>query len=427
MKLNRYNNFLLESAFYDLLLESKLKYMSKFTLILLDIKEDTTQDRHVRDLASLLLTMSNKEMKLTQNFIDIDKGDKVSFIPDNKAIINNEFVSLTVGTDGSLTGIVGNHSIINDLKIPKNGLHHPRMESDIPSNKWRVLGEYNGSDVSPSFSRFKLYHLQNATDTNYHVISFDDSLEDKIGNSEYYELPDNVKGSIKIGRFVNRILDIWFNENADKIRMSREDYTPSIIEKFVNVYIAKVMFQQNVFEYFEVVKGEDIRKWYLETNYSVKSGQLGSSCMRYSYTQDYLNIYVDNPKTCQLLIFKDISKEKINGRALLWTDINGKKHMDRVYTVRDSFTNLFKTWATENECGDVYNDDEKIQVEIINKDYMSYPYMDSMCYFKFTNDDEEIYKGPGSDERAYLYSESNNPGRPYYYLQSTSGDFSRKA
>ena len=63
MKLNKYNQFLLESTIYDLLLESTLKYMSDFKYILNDLKQD--KDPPIYKTAKILLTICNKDMNLT--------------------------------------------------------------------------------------------------------------------------------------------------------------------------------------------------------------------------------------------------------------------------------------------------------------------------------------------------------------------------
>ena len=67
MKLNKYNSFLLESVFYDLLLESKLVYKKSFTTILNELKHDS--DVFVRKIANflLLISKSGEDLKLIQN------------------------------------------------------------------------------------------------------------------------------------------------------------------------------------------------------------------------------------------------------------------------------------------------------------------------------------------------------------------------
>jgi hypothetical protein len=426
MKLNKYNQFLLESTIYDLLLESTLRYMSDFKSILNDLRQD--KDPPIYKTAKILLTLCNKDMNLVQNFIGLDNDiNKVSFVPDNKAIKDPNIVSV----DFDANVIVADHSIIDELHIPREGLKHPRIESEVPSNRWKVIKKYNGADAGDDYEKYTLYHIQNIDDPSYYMVVFDSISDNRKGFTPYYNLPE-VKGSVRVGRFINSILDIAFKEKRDIDGYNKSDFTASDIEQFVNAYTSKVQFRKNVFEYFEIVSGEDIRHWYLEDNYVNMSGQLGASCMRYKQCQDYLNIYVQNPEVCQLVIFKNEDKTKIFGRALLWIDVDGKKWIDRVYTSKDSYTNLFIEWSTKNKYNNVYNVNEKVQVEIKNIDYGYYPYMDSLTHFKY--DDSKIdntgqiitkvFVDPGhSNKPAYLYSDNNEPKRPYLKIRETNGRY----
>lgn len=422
MKLNKYNQFLLESTIYDLLLESTLRYMSDFKSILNDLKQD--KDPPIFKTAKILLIICNKDMNLVQNFIGLDNDiNKVSFVPDNKAIKDPNIVSV----DFDLGNIVGDHSIIDDLHIPREGLRHPHIRQEVPSNRWKLIKTYDGADAG--YDVYTLHHLQNVDDTTYYIVVYDNSSDNLKGFTSSYNLPE-VKGSVRVGRFINSILDIAFKEEKEGIDgYIRSDFTASDIEQFVNAYTSKVQFRKNAFEYFEIVSGEDIRHWYLEDNYANMSGQLGSSCMRYKKCQDYLNIYVQNTEVCQLIIFKNEDKTKIFGRALLWIDIDGKKWIDRVYTSKDSYANLFIEWSIKNKYNNIYNTKEKVRIEIKNIDYKYYPYMDSLYYFKY-NDFEtdnngqiiKVFVDPGQTNKpAYLYNDNNEPKIPYLYIRQTDG------
>ena len=61
---------------------------------------------------------------------------------------------------------------------------------------------------------------------------------------------------ISIGRFVTRVF-----------QKSKQTVTDKEIEKFVNSYKSRFKFINNIESMFEMVSGEDIRKWYLEKNY----------------------------------------------------------------------------------------------------------------------------------------------------------------
>ena len=119
-------------------------------------------------------------------------------------------------------------------------------------------------------------------------------------NDDVYFLPRNItndksnefwnKGrtEISIGRWLRRIVT----------EVHKSSITDADIETFVNQYKAAVDGINN----FELVNGEDIKKWYHENNYLERRGQLGNSCMRYNSCQSFLDIYVKSPEVCQLLI-----------------------------------------------------------------------------------------------------------------------------
>lgn len=177
------------------------------------------------------------------------------------------------------------------------------------------------------------------------------------------------------------------------------------LEEFVNAYKSTYDKLANVTEGFELVKGEDIRYWYLEDNYQEVSGQLGNSCMRYKRCQPYLDIYVQNPDSCSLLILKNEAGDKIIGRALVWTLSDGKKTMDRIYTIKDSDKLLFETYAKENEMlrGARHGDTIKVKAG----GYDQYPYMDTFtCY----NVDKGILKSTWDGSESNVVELTNTDG-----------------
>ena len=413
MKLNKYNNFLLESTIYDLLLESNLIYMKDFRQILNDICSNEPITSSVYNVSNTLLKIAGKDLKLIQNYIGVDKeSDKVSFIPDNKIKYDNNIIKLVGVEEGTMTNIVGDHSIIDSCGISREGLIFPRNSDDINDvgpNEWRLLGTYDGSVHGNGFEIYTLYHLENIENPMVRIIAFDDSNNNTSGIVNNIELPET-KSSIKVGRFVNRILDIFFKENPNSDLGKREEYSAADVEKFVNAYTAAILFLTNAFDYFEIVYGEDIKHWYSEDKYATKSGQLGNSCMRYNSCKDYFDIYTENPEVCQLLIFKSLNGEKLLGRALLWTDVDGKKLMDRIYTTKDNYIKLFKKWGNENNYKLIYDEDFSTKIKIDAKDYNKYPYMDTFKYYSL--------------EKGLLYNDSDEVKRPYYRLEDTNGNSS---
>lgn len=341
MKLNKYNSFLLESVFIDLLLESKLEILEKLRLVLYELKFNN--DKSVSKVADKLLEIANsdKDLRLVQNFINIDSdATKVSFIPDNRVKYDEEsdMVAIRLDKYEKLDNIVAKgHEIISKVGIPLQGLKQTDSTYDLPSNRWKVLGSYEGRKAAENYSEYTLYHLQNVDDPSVYIVCFS-SVRHGDAFIKIPNTPENLRGSVKISRFINKIFDLYFADDKEQ----RSNYSASDIEKFVNAYSALILYRKNTSNFFEIVTGEKIKHWYHKNNYSAQTGQLGSSCMRYDSCQNYFNLYIENPEVCQLLIFKNLSGDKINGRALLWVDVDGKKWIDRIYTVRDNYISYLK-------------------------------------------------------------------------------------
>jgi len=195
-----------------------------------------------------------------------------------------------------------------------------------------------------------------------------------------------------IGRWVRRVF-------SDVIK---SPLTDPQIELFVNAY--KSVYDSKDSVDLSVVQGEDIKTNYLEDNYVEIKGQLGNSCMRYERCQSYLDIYVQNPEVCKLLVLKEGGKVK--GRSLLWILSDGRKYIDRIYTIQDSDKNIFKYWAKKNGYDLTYdmsthNEDIKVHLKVTS--FSKYPYMDTFEYYDDQNgilyenlpemsDDDEILK-----------------------------------
>ena len=211
-----------------------------------------------------------------------------------------------------------------------------------------------------------------------------------------------VKGSKfwKSGRTPQYSIGRWVRHVFNDVR--KTPIRDKDLEEFVNDYKSTYDKMLNVSKTFEIVKGEDIRYWYLVDNYDEIRGQLGSSCMRYEKCQPYFDIYVQNPDVCSLLILKN--GDKLIGRALLWVLTDGKKFMDRIYTIDDSDKKLFESYGDENG----FLRDGRHEVKVKEGRYDYYPYMDN-----FTNYDYE--KGILS---------TNMDGYKILILQNTDGSAS---
>ena len=209
----------------------------------------------------------------------------------------------------------------------------------------------------------------------------------------------------KIGRWVKR-----FFTKVYKL----SDITDSKIEEFVNLYKSSYDSKADDSK-FEIVSGEDIRNWYLESNYESTKGQLGKSCMRYRSCQEYLDIYVKNPEVCQLIILRsNEDNDKIIGRALVWKLTNDSYYMDRIYTINDSdkllFFDFFENWQMENSYKVSH---QNLEVKLGNYTYSKYPYMDTFIVYnpkdKILSDNEDLW-----------------PGKGYIKIQDIDGGFQRE-
>jgi hypothetical protein len=386
MIIKKYNSFLLES----LLLESQFIIESNFREIITQIKNENWGTIEGK-VAEFILDVVGEELDLVYNYIsDTPKPGLVSFIPEDKI----DFSQVSIDPDRIIRpdhndnlikaygipfkGLVSNlYGTVNDFKLLKV------IDSDgkISNDKYRVRGHY-------------FYYLQNNKEPEKFVAVYRAVDSTKV---VFVNIPETRRSEVKLGRFVNKLVDIYSKSDALKNSTDMDakyqvhevpffDFTASDIEKFVNVYSAKILFEQNALERFKVVSGEEIRKWYDEKNYSGANngaGQLNNSCMRHSRCQKYFDIYVDNPKVCQLLILMDSTGKKIDGRAILWKTESGENFMDRVYTSKDSYMKLFKQWSEHNNYrmrSSNYRSDD-IVVKVKPKIYSYYPYMDTLsCY-----------------------------------------------
>jgi hypothetical protein len=394
----KFNNFIIESIIEDIILES-ISFRSDFTYILRDISKDSYSGED--KIADFLLSVIGKDINITQNYIGLsDEVDKISFIPENKVKFDRVKVINGTVVDAGKPKV---HQIIIDAGIPTDGgelvlLQPIDFSANNIVNDWKLIKRYNLDDVVDTlFKGYILYHLQNNVDPLKFIVAYRHIRSDA---SEPIELIENIGTSkLKIGRYINRLLDLCLDKEE------RKRYTASDIEKFVNLFISKMEFNKNALDYFQIVKGDEIKKWYSGDKYSSKTGQLGQSCMQYDKCQNFFNIYIKNPDVCQLLILTDNTGDKILGRALLWKTDKGNC-IDRVYTTKDALIPLFDKWCDINKYKSAYKGEETHTVNVDPIDYVEYPYMDT---FKFYIKDKGILT-------------NKQPKENHLVLQSTDGD-----
>ena len=380
MNLFRYNNFLLESQFSQLLLEAEVKYFQDFKKILNSMKSPVAQE---------LLNLEDKDLKITTNFLNLgDKEDEITFFSPNAT---DRYEILDPGNT---------YTSYTDL--------------------FKAVGLEG--DSYPSLAQFTLGQVKQIFEpgvepngTNRRIAHFvSDSGENCFINMEGLRAsPGGKPQKTSIGRVARRMLEV-----------AGKKFTDVELEEFVNEFKFRISIQKDRSKLFELVEGEKIKYWYHHDRYdNTKAGTLHGSCMRYKKCQKYFGIYTENPKVCKLLILKSPDNpELIIGRALVWTLDNGEIFMDRIYFSYESDVNLFKDYAIKN--GWCYKQrqvssidttiewtPEKVRkgdltVKLENSYFDDYPYMDTLKYL-----DESADTISTNNYRSDLTLESTEGGR----------------
>lgn len=322
--LKKYLEFINESM--ELILESDVVYSDKFRLALSKIETPVSKS---------LLGIENKDLNVRSNYFDIlmDKNDTISFIPDRRAqqILNDTKIKVRfVGRGGGwLTFNKDENGEYKNKKLFDKLGFTPSEELVKPSND--EVGEIIKKVVSEESGKTYAY----VKFPNTELVINTEKLRE-IDESSKLVWTSN-RQEIKVGRAIRSLLNSVYTNFVDKD-----------IEDFVNLYKATIDKFNDKFALFEEVTGDKIGYWYHSSHYKIRSGTLGSSCMSY-VDEEFFDIYMSNPNVCSLVIYKsEEDNEKIMGRALLWKLRDGKRYMDRVYTINDSDVQLFKDYAKEN-------------------------------------------------------------------------------
>jgi hypothetical protein len=389
-KIINYVEFITESKLM-LLLEANIEYTKVFKEVLNEIG---------LPISKKILNLSGQEVDINRNYmtIDIDKEDSVVFLPDDK------FKKLPTKVEDPGHSYTGLAEYARDNNTyPIKNVREPRSGQEV-----EIVKELDEEDLS------KIYIGRISTPIT-HIRWKDSKGEGEMfySTEELVRDTSSIKPSdVKVGRFVTNLLT-----------KAGIEFKPKEIEEFVDKYKAALKLKKEAFSRFEIVKGEDIRKWYLRNNYEKEEGTLGSSCMRYEKCQKYLDIYVENDNVSLIILKSKTDNEKIIGRAILWdatlvnkpneTDDADIKFMDRIYIIDSADTEFFIQFAIKN--GFYYkkrqdysttplifnnielSDNESlIEVSVNSVDYNYYPYMDTVKFYTeasgiLTNDDDMSY------------------------------------
>lgn len=388
--LNKYADFINESQL-QLLLEANIVFDKKFVDLLNLIKGSELKDK--------LLSLQGKEVDVNTNHItfDLDKEDKVFFIPEDRI----KRAPAKVKNPGEVySGMFEKAKEEGTYPLGEEGYPRTGEEVKIKNLKQEEIDKIYGRKMKTIPFCLITWEVNNKEYQNFIAHR---GIE--------YDINKLTKSDMNVGRFIRAIL-----------RKADIEFTDRQIEDFVNKYKATIQKEKDVFSRFEIVKEEQIRYWYLADNYYKIAGTLGGSCMRYDKCQPYLDIYVKNPEVCQLIILKAKDDEsKIIGRALLWTDAQGRKIMDRVYIINSADETLFKEFAIEKgfnykkyqtysdmtlmfNGNELSYDESRAEIKLKWNGMRYYPYMDSFKYY---------------DTAGYLYNDQSNGYD--YELTDTSG------
>lgn len=344
----------------NLLLEAKMFYNSDFKNIVASTWQKTKSP-----IAQLILDYFGNDVDINFNYIGLSKNiGFVNFLQDDKVVgektyklpvnffSNGGSVLTSTSLYGSAYGLDGTsitNDILNDIDMNQNTI-------DVRNDRFKVILEFNyGRPAS-----HKMFKIERLSDSNKYILYWGmnsgASLEPELGDIKYSEM--------RLGKFVRNFL------NAIKYK-----YVDKDIENFVESFNATY---KELNADLEIVKGDDIKYWYLEDRYASAAGSLGGSCMRFKSCQNFFGIYVDNPEVCQMAILKD-EDGKLIGRALLWTDVDGKKYIDNPYTIRDYLAKVFYSWGERNGYNRMSGLDVKVDIKPL--DYKKFPYVDNLSYY----------------------------------------------
>lgn len=398
----KYSEFINEKVMYNLLLESQVKFSTKFIDVLKNINTP---------VSNAILKLHNKDLDITQNYIDIDlsNSNMITFTQDSKAKQLEEETKNHYKIDN-----VSKHLKVSDFSTEKGEKENTELFKMLGLDIKDFSKENRGnvgdiirviSSVESTLNRKTYHYYELVNNPKIKSVIGDDGISPK----SYDKVWSSSRNPYRIGRWANSILNL-----------AGENFSNSDIEKFVNDYKSNISILNDAFSKFDVVDRYDIHHWYHNRNYESESGTLGSSCMA-GVPDKVLQLYIQNPNVCKLVIlYSDdgsikngkYKSDKIVGRALLWELSDGRTFMDRIYTIRDSDVNLFKKYAEHNgwwckkeqntssnftmSKGDVNINSGTLKVLLDISSFDYYPYLDTLSYINFseyflTNDDKLDY------------------------------------
>jgi hypothetical protein len=276
----------------------------------------------------------------------------------------------------------------NEIEFRQHTTGKDFYDENLKSEYYFVYDNYHKLTYTSVIINNSTFTLKDIDDQVFKI------LWDENYSEYYYKLILNEPHNLEGIQDVDMKFETYFDNKTIK------EITDADIEKFVNNLTALIKSDLAPEDSkIEVVKGDDIVKWYDAANYNSVRGNLGASCMANKHPI-YFGIYSKNPQV-SLLILKN-NDDKLVGRALLWELKNGEYFMDRVYCLTPYDENIFVKYANENNYTYRSNgnnigfryyrngkeiSEPKLFVELDECDFKRYPFLDSIC---FLNNDTSV-------------------------------------
>ena len=214
---------------------------------------------------------------------------------------------------------------------------------------------------------------------------------------------------------------------AAAIKKILKDVTEKDLDLFTSLYKSATAHKDFI---FDIISGNDIKKYYHFNSYKKGYGSLTNSCMKHDHCQNLFDLYIKNPEVCQMLVMLD-NDGLLLGRALLWDAVDvetgiERKVMDRIYCIDDSKNvHYFKEWADDNgyiarrsqkwtDClyfesyGKVFK--ANLSIKINTQIFTKYPYVDT---FKFWDEKTSIISNFLPNDNGYIRTLLGSDGRTF--------------
>lgn len=399
--MQRFSQFSKLTLLEGLILESKLEFSKGLVDVLSMMSVDRIKDELLRAVSF------GEDRDFSSNYLDItkDKDEYIEYIPTSKAdrILgeNKDKWKITDTTkllkmDKNNEGQFKNAELFSRLSyVPTQGdIEYSPKIGDVCKIERETTNPKTGK-VSALIS-FLDSSQKGMPPTGIQRVIRPAALSPL--SDDYSRLWKEQRARFKVGKIAKSILTT--------LGIS---FTETEIANFSSKFKSAWLNYNDAFSRFDLVEGDKIAYWYNSERYSEQRSTLGSSCMK-EKDSSYFKIYTKNPDVCKLLIlYSQTGKMEgdrfvsnfIVGRALVWTLVDGRTFVDRIYYIDEKVCELFKDyiarmgWFRKNyqdsdsdfylvdPHGNKENKGSRIKVKVKDPktvNYSKYPYIDTMYY-----------------------------------------------